>query len=563
MVPRFVGGDHVELQVQRFDIDTNTLERTLVHLRPEGAEMVSVRDSYAAPGELDVMGHVYGLRRVGRYRTWDRKLLPWITWRRVTRCPHFMSLHEYQDVTNGRGGHNRPIWSTWDPASGTAADYYDIDSFAGLIRSEFASQQPRIMLTEQGVLLKSNTKPAGYPTYGSAAAQVDAANRWLGLASRSRLIALETYYEPFGQDSFDSGLVSRSNSETVPQQGNLPAFRPTYCVLTRQTLSNCTSDGKKDVGRNSRRAATLIQTMRALFLISCLLGAWWSPTATAAVVTPLGRVSVRGSNDTLAIAARNRVVTVLSRAGGQWSAGSVDMPAGCALAAAGAGTVIFDCDRQPDRTVTPWEYHLGDTGLTVVPGADALRSYELRYDIMEVHSQAIGSRVLRTLVSTPKGAASLWLNPATQAVSVEPSTTAREVPSLDAPGGRVTLCQPLRRPLVRSDSIDGGYVPATVLYRGNHMVSFRFTRKQTEQAVIHSCGRHATTVVGPVRGGEVLSERYFAWASGSLHVRSLLSGVTRVVRTPNRCSYVLGGGRYLICARGVNASQASLIDFGT
>jgi SAM-dependent methyltransferase len=68
--PRYVGEDHVELQLARFDIDSSTLERTLVHLRPEGAEFVTVRDAYAGPGELDVMAHVAGMRRIARYASW-------------------------------------------------------------------------------------------------------------------------------------------------------------------------------------------------------------------------------------------------------------------------------------------------------------------------------------------------------------------------------------------------------------------------------------------------------------------------------------------------------------
>jgi SAM-dependent methyltransferase len=70
--PRYVGDDHVELELARFDIETGTLERTLVHLRAGGPEFVSVRDVYAGPGELDVMAHVNGMTRIARYSTWDR-----------------------------------------------------------------------------------------------------------------------------------------------------------------------------------------------------------------------------------------------------------------------------------------------------------------------------------------------------------------------------------------------------------------------------------------------------------------------------------------------------------
>jgi SAM-dependent methyltransferase len=72
VLPRFVGEDHVELEMVRFDVETSTLERTLVHLTPEGAQFFSVRDAYASPGELDVMAHVNGMTRVERYSSWSR-----------------------------------------------------------------------------------------------------------------------------------------------------------------------------------------------------------------------------------------------------------------------------------------------------------------------------------------------------------------------------------------------------------------------------------------------------------------------------------------------------------
>lgn len=71
VLPRYVGNDHVELQMARFDIETGTLQRTLVHLRPEGPQFVTVRDVYSSPGELDVMAHVHGMRRIARYSSWS------------------------------------------------------------------------------------------------------------------------------------------------------------------------------------------------------------------------------------------------------------------------------------------------------------------------------------------------------------------------------------------------------------------------------------------------------------------------------------------------------------
>lgn len=73
IVPRYVGDHHIELQLARFDIDTNTIERTLVHLRPEGTDFVTVTDTYASPGELDVMARVNGFTRSARYANWDKQ----------------------------------------------------------------------------------------------------------------------------------------------------------------------------------------------------------------------------------------------------------------------------------------------------------------------------------------------------------------------------------------------------------------------------------------------------------------------------------------------------------
>ena len=72
VVPRFVGTDHVELQMSRFDIATSIVERVLVHLAPGGSRFVSVKDVYSSPGELDVMAHVSGFTRVERYASWSR-----------------------------------------------------------------------------------------------------------------------------------------------------------------------------------------------------------------------------------------------------------------------------------------------------------------------------------------------------------------------------------------------------------------------------------------------------------------------------------------------------------
>ncbi len=71
VLPRYVGDEHVELQMARYDITTNRIERTLVHLRPEGMKFVTVTDTYASPGELDVMAEVTNFNRIGRYASWS------------------------------------------------------------------------------------------------------------------------------------------------------------------------------------------------------------------------------------------------------------------------------------------------------------------------------------------------------------------------------------------------------------------------------------------------------------------------------------------------------------
>lgn len=75
VVPRFVAENHVELQLARYDIDSNQIERTLVHVRPDGVSFVSVTDTYASPNELDLMAEVAGFERSAHYGAWDRSPL--------------------------------------------------------------------------------------------------------------------------------------------------------------------------------------------------------------------------------------------------------------------------------------------------------------------------------------------------------------------------------------------------------------------------------------------------------------------------------------------------------
>jgi SAM-dependent methyltransferase len=68
--PRSVEHDHVELQLARYDPAAGHVERTMVHLRADGVQLVPVRDAYAWPGELDLMAQAAGLRLRTRTGDW-------------------------------------------------------------------------------------------------------------------------------------------------------------------------------------------------------------------------------------------------------------------------------------------------------------------------------------------------------------------------------------------------------------------------------------------------------------------------------------------------------------
>ena len=73
LVPRAVAADHVELQLARYDTSAHRIERTLVHLGPDGVRLVPVADVYAWPGELDLMARMAGLRLRSRAGGWQNE----------------------------------------------------------------------------------------------------------------------------------------------------------------------------------------------------------------------------------------------------------------------------------------------------------------------------------------------------------------------------------------------------------------------------------------------------------------------------------------------------------
>jgi len=71
LLPRTVAREHVELQFARYDPASHRLERTLVHLLPQGNRFITVNDTYASPSELDLMAEAAGLRLRSRSADWD------------------------------------------------------------------------------------------------------------------------------------------------------------------------------------------------------------------------------------------------------------------------------------------------------------------------------------------------------------------------------------------------------------------------------------------------------------------------------------------------------------
>lgn len=70
VLPRMVSSDHVELQLSRYDHASHRLVRTLVHLRADDTVVTGVSDTYAWPGELDLLAETAGLRLRSRTGGW-------------------------------------------------------------------------------------------------------------------------------------------------------------------------------------------------------------------------------------------------------------------------------------------------------------------------------------------------------------------------------------------------------------------------------------------------------------------------------------------------------------
>lgn len=70
VAPRFSDEHQVELQVQRFDLVTQRVEVTNVHLSDAGVRLNSYVNQYTTPREFDLMARIAGLRLRNRWEGW-------------------------------------------------------------------------------------------------------------------------------------------------------------------------------------------------------------------------------------------------------------------------------------------------------------------------------------------------------------------------------------------------------------------------------------------------------------------------------------------------------------
>jgi hypothetical protein len=92
VTPRYVGSEHAELQFARYDISTNRIERTLVHMRPTGLEFLTVTDTYASPAELDLMAAATSFQLVSRVGGWKGEQY-------TAHCTRHVSIYELRSTS--------------------------------------------------------------------------------------------------------------------------------------------------------------------------------------------------------------------------------------------------------------------------------------------------------------------------------------------------------------------------------------------------------------------------------------------------------------------------------
>jgi SAM-dependent methyltransferase len=71
--PRFFDEQQVEIQIQRFDVVTQRVEVTNVHLSDAGVQLNAYVNQYTTPREFDLMARIAGLRLRDRWESWRRE----------------------------------------------------------------------------------------------------------------------------------------------------------------------------------------------------------------------------------------------------------------------------------------------------------------------------------------------------------------------------------------------------------------------------------------------------------------------------------------------------------
>jgi hypothetical protein len=139
--------------------------------------------------------------------------------------PTDWSLHDYGDV----------VYGSQCNSARKCFDYPSAQRYFTMITNAYSSKRPRLWFTEQGPALRIG----GSTTIlnGNYQAQVEAAQRYKRLAhSFPRAGREQTFYELFGQsNNFDSAVV-KPPDENDPTPLSQRQFRPTYCVLTNQSV---------------------------------------------------------------------------------------------------------------------------------------------------------------------------------------------------------------------------------------------------------------------------------------------------------------------------------------
>lgn len=213
---------------------------------------------------------------------------------------------------------------------------------------------------------------------------------------------------------------------------------------------------------------------------------------------------------------------------------------GCAaFPAVGAGLVAFLCEQDAPTGVPTWSpqfLNLADGDWRGVSDRGPL-AYDTRSDQAYPAMAGVGRAAFAVSIGNPDG--TYERRYAIQSGRLLPELTTRQVPDLDAVGGRTTMCAPLR---VRRNRVPGkvGYhlvrIPAT--YRPPYLVTWN---PRTRSVALARCGTMRQRRIGRSSVPAVFTDRYIAWASAdTVVVRMNRTRATRRFRAADGVSGLVG-----------------------